>query len=342
MSNIDFSRKITFLSKSPDRLGNASMTMKIVFWLAFWVGTWSLALFAPISESTRLILGVFHIVAHLFIALNIGHDANHNAITEIPFFREILKRAFDLVGISSYCWRKNHNGLHHHYTSIKGKDVTADGRTIMRFTNSAPWKFFHRYQYLYAPVIYSAVVLNYIFLRDFIDFFRYLRRSPSDKRIWFALAECLIFKIFYVGYMIILPLALFPAFQIEIIALFILTQFILGQLIIVIQVPHFNMNTREVSEENVSREWDKNLDFILKHSSDLAPFSPFWNWALGGINLHVIHHIAPEVCHIHYPELTRELNSYCRRENKSYSYYNSVWDGYVSHYGYLKTMGQKE
>lgn len=342
MNNSDFSRKITLLSKSSERLGNASMTAKIVFWLSFWSCTWLIAIYAPVSDSVRLIAGVFHIVSHLFIALNIGHDANHNAITSNLFIREILKRSFDLVGISSYCWRKNHNGLHHHYTSIKDKDVTADGRTIMRFTNSAPWKFFHRYQYLYAPVIYSAVVLNYIFIRDFLDFGRYLRKSPTDSRIWMALAECLVFKIFYIGYMIILPITLYPDHKIEIVTLFILTQFILGQLIIVIQVPHFNMNTKSVSEENVSREWDKNLEFVLKHSSDLAPFSPFWNWALGGINLHIIHHIAPEVCHIHYPELTKELSSYCRQENKAYTYYNSVWDGYLSHYGYLKTMGQKE
>lgn len=331
---------LTDVRKFPVEKMAPELGRKILFWISFWAGTWALALLAPVSPVIKVAAGLLHMLSHLFIALNIAHDANHRAITSDPFLSAVLMRTFDLIGISSYCWRKNHNEAHHHYTSIRGYDSTADGKLILRFTRTAPRYFFHRFQHLYAPVVYCLVSLNYVFARDFIDFFRYFREEKDTRKIFFRFLECLAFKVFYVTYTLVLPCLFFPQSIPVVIGVFLLGHALIGQVIILIQVPHFNERTSPVSLGDLSRDEMGNLEFILRHTKDIATGDKFWNWLLGGINHHTIHHIAPRIPHTAYPALTMKLETFCRENGKDYAAFSSVRESYVSHYRYLKHLGK--
>jgi len=315
------------------------MMFKIMFWMVLWALTWALVMFSSLPGTVRIIVALLGIVAQLFIALNIGHDANHNSITSNPLLAAVLRRSFDLIGISSFCWRLNHNRLHHPYTSIPGIDTTADGKRVMRFNDAEEKRFHHRFQHLYAPLAYGLVTLNYIFCRDFLDFYKLFRKPENRKKYGPAFGECVLFKAFYLTYMIALPLLVLPYSSAVIISTFLAGHFLIGQIIILIQVPHFNQKTLPVSESDISPDSVRNIKFILRHTSDIAPDSKFWNWLLGGTNTHVIHHILPGVSHVHYVAITRRLRKFCETNELHYNSFSSVSESYASHYRYLKLMG---
>lgn len=313
--------------------------IKIFFWLSLWAITWWTAIFAPIPGPLRICVAFLHVLTHPFIALNIGHDANHNAITSHPLLQALLKRSFDLIGISSWCWRLNHNRIHHPYTSVPGIDTTADGKKLLRLNPTEKRYFFHGLQHFYAPFAYGLVTLNYVFLRDFRDFYRLLNR-PDGKKYIPTLAECLTYKALYIFIMLIIPIMVLPYPPLTIIGTFFAAHFFLGQIIILIQVPHFNLKTMPVSEKDVPENRTNELAFVLKHTTDMAPTSRFWNWLLGGTNTHAIHHLFPGVCHTQYCQMTEALIKFCDENDLSYNCYTSVAESYMSHYRYLKQMGR--
>lgn len=311
---------------------------KLIFWALLWSLSWTLAIFAPLPGWARVALAFLNILTHPFIALNVAHDANHNAITKHPLGSFLLKRSFDLIGISSFCWRLNHNRLHHPHTSVPGVDTTADGKKILRLNETEPRYFFHRLQHLYAPLAYGLVTLNYVFLRDFRDFYRLARERRVRWLVPFL--ECLGFKLLYLSLMLVLPMRLLPYSPWAILLTFITAHFLLGQIIILIQVPHFNLLSRPISASDVPKERDDELAFVLRHTTDMAPQSRLWSWLLGGTNTHIIHHLYPQVCHSYYPEMTKELQDFCQENNLGYNHYESITESYGSHYRYLRRLGQ--
>jgi linoleoyl-CoA desaturase len=75
----------------------------------------------------------------------------------------------------------------------------------------------------------------------------------------------------------------------------------------------------------------------LEATIDFAPRSRVINWITGGLNTHVAHHLFPDVCHVHYYELTRIIEDYCRANNYEYKK-ESLAGGLRSHFRYLKRL----
>jgi linoleoyl-CoA desaturase len=61
---------------------------------------------------------------------------------------------------------------------------------------------------------------------------------------------------------------------------------------------------------------------------------------LGGLNFQVEHHLFPKICHVHYPELSKIVEDTCREFGIRYNEHKTLWAGLVSHYRWLRRMGQ--
>lgn len=59
---------------------------------------------------------------------------------------------------------------------------------------------------------------------------------------------------------------------------------------------------------------------------------------MGGINIHVIHHILPQVCHVHYPALTKILKETCDDHGIEYQENRTFWMALKKHYQILKHL----
>lgn len=75
---------------------------------------------------------------------------------------------------------------------------------------------------------------------------------------------------------------------------------------------------------------------------DFARNSRVLCWLLGGLNFQVVHHLFPRICHIHYPALSRIVESVCNDFGVRYSAHRSFVAGIASHFRWLRQLGRPE
>lgn len=88
---------------------------------AVYVGSFLLAVTAA-SWGGRLFFAFVNgcSIAILFV---IGHDAGHGSLTPVPWLNRLLGRLALLPSLHPYAaWVYTHNGLHHGWTNLRGKD----------------------------------------------------------------------------------------------------------------------------------------------------------------------------------------------------------------------------
>ncbi|MGH9561991.1 MAG: fatty acid desaturase family protein, partial [Terracidiphilus sp.] len=181
-----------------------TMWVKIAVGLATLLGAW-IAIYALRPGSWRFVaLYVLGGLAQTFLLLNIAHDSNHNAISSRALVNKTLNYAFDLCGISSYMWRILHHRGHHSCINLTGEDDALSGHGIFRFTPHESRLPYHRFQHLYALVVYALFSLDYVFIKDFKAFFLpdhdYLKRAKHPLREYAILFAG---KGFYLTYMLV-------------------------------------------------------------------------------------------------------------------------------------------
>ena len=88
---------------------------------------------------------------------------------------------------------------------------------------------------------------------------------------------------------------------------------------------------------------DGNIDnnyalHVLETTADFSRHNRIGSWLMGGINIHVIHHIFPHVCHVHYPALTKILKEVCDEFGIEYQENPNLWVALKKHYQILKHL----
>jgi len=63
---------------------------------------------------------------------------------------------------------------------------------------------------------------------------------------------------------------------------------------------------------------------------------------MGSINIHVIHHTFPDVCHVHYPKLTPILKKTCEEYGLTYKEYKTFPEAFAAHIGMLKHLSRAD
>ena len=76
-------------------------------------------------------------------------------------------------------------------------------------------------------------------------------------------------------------------------------------------------------------------------TSDFATQNKWVTHLFGGFNHHVAHHLFPNICHIHYPSLTKILKSTCREFNMPYAANSSLGAAINSHFKFLKIRSRQ-
>jgi linoleoyl-CoA desaturase len=292
-------------------------------------------------------VGVYVVLgfAQLHMAFNIAHDANHGAYARSKRVNRVLACTFDLVGVSSYMWRLMHNDSHHAFVNVRGADSTFDSGNIFRFSPQDKVRPYHRYQHLYAPFIYCLSSLDWVVTKDFRWFLREKKfgnrnviRHPTSELILLFTS-----KAFYFTYMIVLPMIFLDVPWYTVIVGFIVMHFFIGFTIALIFQPnHFNEHSTfpEADEEgHISNNY---IRHIFDTTSDYARGNPFANWILGCLNLHVIHHMFPLICHVHYPALSQIVKETAEEYGLNYRENRTVSGAFLAHLRWLRVLGRGE
>jgi hypothetical protein len=134
-----------------------------------------------ITSTTTLGFYTFYLLMGLSVlltAFNISHDAAHGVAVKSKFWNKLLfSLSFNLQGNNAYVWGKNHNESHHLYTNVERSDIDVLNNPLLRMTESQPLKWYHRFQYLYAPLLSLLYSINWFFIRETLMLFKYSSRT---------------------------------------------------------------------------------------------------------------------------------------------------------------------
>ncbi|MFN8354493.1 MAG: fatty acid desaturase [Spirosomataceae bacterium] len=327
-----------FESNQISRYANKKMLVKVILACVFWVTSIILLfLLGGYGKLVFFLLYVFHCFSQLFILLNIAHDANHGAIFKNKILKKIMPYSFDLCGVNSYMWRQLHHAQHHNCMNIDGEDETLVARKLFRFSKKTNPRFIHQFQHFYFLLFYGLFTADWVFFKDFECFFfphtQYLRQKNHPPVAYHSL---FIGKSLYIGYMIILPIIIFNYSFWLMLFTFIISHFLIG--IIggtVIQITH---PLSEADFPESKKEYQDFARFVFATTADYSINSKIADWFFGGLHLHVAHHLCPNVCHVHYKELTKIIAETSARYRVKYRVNRTMFDAVKDHYMHLKSL----
>ncbi len=318
-----------------------SMWIKIAVGLAVLASSW-IAIYA-LRPHSWLFVGLYLLggLAQTFLLLNIAHDSNHNAISPRSSINKTLNYVFDLCGISSYMWRILHHRGHHSCVNVHGEDDALSGRGLLRFTPDEPRRPLQRFQHLYALFLYAMFSLDYVFARDFESFFspthEYLKTTRHAAREYVILFAG---KLFYVTYMLVLPVVLLHESLLLVAASFLLVHLVVGLTVsLVFQTTHTVDTTYFPSSRD---EFDNTVYHTFATTADYATSNPVVGWLVGGLNHHIAHHLCPFVCHTHYPSLTRIVKDTAEEFGVPYRQNPTMTRAVWHHLILLKQLGTQD
>jgi len=200
-----------------------------------------------------------------------------------------------------------------------------------------PW---HRFQHIYALLVYALFSLDYVFFRDFQCFFfsthEYLRRTKHARREYAILFAG---KGFYLTYMLVLPVLVLGKSFLLVAGAFLSVNLIVGLTVtLVFQSTHTIDSTYFPADRG---EFDNGVYHIFATTADYATENPLVGWLVGGLNHHVVHHLCPFVCHTHYAALTRIVKETAEEFGVSYRQTPTMTGAIRHHLILLKQLGKE-
>lgn len=285
------------------------MVLKTVLLLSLYIVPLVLVILG-VATTTFQLFACF-IIAGLGMAgvgMGVMHDANHGSYSKNQKVNKWLGYTLNLVGANATIWKIQHNVLHHSFTNIEEHDDDINAPFFLRFSPNSEKNGLHKYQHLYAGFFYSLSTLSWITVKDFVRLSRYHKmglvkgENAYRKTVWKLIAWKLGYFLVALG----LPLifAPFPVWQILLayVAMHAVTGFVIT---LIFQTAHVVPDVDfPLPDENGIVEGERMLH-QLATTCNFAPKSRLLEWYIGGLNYQVEHHLFPDICHVHYREISK-------------------------------------
>ena len=81
---------------------------------------------------------------------------------------------------------------------------------------------------------------------------------------------------------------------------------------------------------------------MMATTSNFARKNKLISWYVGGLNFQVEHHLFPNICHVHYPEVAEIVKSTAEEFGVPYLEYKTFGQALSSHFKTLKALGRNE
>ena len=274
------------------------------------------------------------------IGFNVMHDGAHGSYSSKKWVNEVMGYSLNILGGSVYFWKIKHNVMHHAYTNIEGHDDDIDIKPFIRTNENQKRYWFHRYQHIYAFILYTTTYLLWIAVNDFQ---KYFTGKVSSKKInKMSTREHLVFwvsKLVYIFIIIILPglmlgwLNMFVGFVIisAVCGLILSIVFQLAHVVEDADFPMPDLDTNKIEENWFVHQLATTANFSTK--------SKIVSWFVGGLNFQVEHHLFPRISHIHYPALNELVKEVCEKYNVPYIEYPNLIKAIRAHIAHLRIVG---
>jgi linoleoyl-CoA desaturase len=323
---------------------NAKMVVKTITIFSVYFGAYALILTGLLPLWGMLMLCIVMGIATAGIGFSIAHDSLHGSYFAEKWKNRLLGMSMEIIGGSAYMWKVTHNNIHHTYTNIHNVDEDLEVTSLMRLSPRQPHKKIHRFQHYYFPVIYSLASFFWVFLKDYV---RFAKSNPtqtketSHKSMEFL--KALAGKAVYYTYMIVIPLVVLHGqitwwqFIIGFMAMHLSAGVILG---IVFQLAHVVEETEHLIPNEAGQMENSWAIHQFRTTANFGPTNKFLTWFVGGLNFQVEHHLFPNVCSIHYPDLSPIVQEVTTEFGVPYHMHDSFRAAVRSHVSVLKNLGK--
>ena len=383
------------------RRGGYQIWIKAIFLLSgFWF-----SLYKMYVQETYWVAALWSITMGIFAAFIgtcIQHDGNHGAFSTNRNLNKIAGWTLDMIGASGFTWEIQHMLGHHPYTNvldvdeeerktagtdcpIGDKDQESDPDVFSSFPAMRMHPYhkaesYHRYQHLYAPILFAFMTLSKVFQQDI--------EVATSQKLYHICAKCRygsilnvlrfwVMKVLSVGYMIV-----FPCYFHGItggLGLFLLGHFTCGEVLAtmfivnhVIEGVSFGKKgeslglakdefrpttvsgctpmeqTRADAQKN-SKGYDlKNVPYNdwaavqCQTSVNWSAGSWFWNHFSGGLSHQIEHHLFPSICHTNYVHIQDVVEQTCQEYGVPYQSEPSLYVAYRKMLKHLKYLGNEK
>ncbi|SFD82713.1 linoleoyl-CoA desaturase [Chitinophaga sp. CF118] len=341
----DFSRELDkrvkayFRENNLSPYANTEMIFVSVLFTLLYLGAYALIISNRFSPGYMLLFTVVMGITSPSIFLNLAHTAGHKAFSRSKRINKLLLNSLELIGMNAYIFEYLHNRVHHSFTSIEGADVIVEELSLIRLSENQPYQKIHSRQVWYAPFLYMLFSIILVFSMDFQLFKR--KRMGNifpvnhPRKAYISLY---IFKLFYVLYTLVIPMIVLSVAWWQVLLAFLMMHAISSFFFACVGVLNHQIDESlfpSFDEEGYIHDFQKNHELAV--TIDFSPDSKLATYFFGGFNTHVAHHLFPEICHCHYPVVTRIIQQTAAEYGLSYKSF-TLWGAIRSHMRYLKRL----
>lgn len=335
-----------FKENDISKYANLNMKLKTVFMVSLYFIPFALLLFGGFT-SIWTITALWAIMGFGMsgIGLSIMHDANHGSYSKNKNVNRALGTFINFIGGYHVTWKIQHNVLHHSFTNIHELDEDLNQK-VMRLSPNQERKAFHRYQAYYTPFLYGLLSIFRFLVKDFQQLFRYHKSNllgGQGHTFNTAFAQIIFNKVTYFIVTFVLPIIIldFPWWQL--LLGFLLMHFICGLILAFVFQPAHVVDENDffVVDENGSLENNWAIH-EMKTTTNFANDSTIFTWLVGGLNYQIEHHLFPNVCHVHYRDISKIVKATAQEFDVPYYVHKTFFDALKSHFQFLHELGTGE
>ena len=321
--------------------GNALEKFKLFLFLGCYFLFYVLILIFGNNTFLLFLFYVFMGWSMILFFVNSFHDAVHNAIFKTKKYNHYVTWMLELFGSNSYVWIRRHNLLHHPYPNVQDWDIDIKQSDMVRLFPNSPLFKFHKYQHIYMWFLYPFYTLNWLFIRDFKDFFgtkdNYLKRIHTIPTIEYV--KLIFFKLFSFFYTVILVWWVLRQTFITVFIAWIVMHVLASALgVIALISTHVDETAVFPAADATGLIHDTWAHHQMNTTKDFGTNSKVAEFLFGGFTHHVAHHLFPNVPHTYCKRITPVIRKYAEKYNLPYTNY-PVIEAIRSHYRLLKNNG---
>lgn len=332
-----------FKENNIKKTGNWKLHLKTIVMFSIFLAPYFLLLTLDMPFWVYLLLNIVIGIGMAGVGMNVMHDGNHGSYSTKSWLNKFMGGSIYILAGNVYNWQVQHNVLHHTYTNIHGHDEDLEAGRIMRFTQKAEWRRFHKFQHYYSVFLYGLLTFNWAITTDFLQMKRYLKRrlsygeAKSSKILWTTL---IITKVIYFSIWLVIPMILGITWW-KVILGFLLMHYTAGVILsVVFQLAHV---VEDISYPEPNNEGEMENTWAIHQLFTTANFAPKnWlvNYYTGGLNHQVEHHLFPNISHIHYDKISKIVKETAQEFDLPYQEFKTMRSAVASHFKHLKELGQ--
>ncbi len=319
------------------------MVAKTIAMLMFYLAPVVILLTFQVNVWIGLLLVMLAGIGKAGIGMSVMHDGLHGSYSSKKWVNRLTGASMYLIGSNVFNWKIQHNIYHHAYTNMHGLDEDIQTRWIIRLCEHTPVKPIHRFQHLYALFLYSLMSLSMLF-GDITQLITYNQTGITRKHNASPVREllkALLVKVIYLFVMLALPLLYTDYTWWQVVTGFLVMHLVAGFILsIVFQMAHITEGAQQpIPNETVVTANSWAIHQLLTTSS-FARNNRLLNWYVGGLNFQVEHHLFPNICHMHYQDLSIIVEQTATAFGVPYNIKPSLRAALISHMRRLKELGR--